>query len=47
MGPFFLLKKQKNDFEENKFNERFGESLFVSFYIKRPINIESHMYKNN
>ena len=42
MGPFFV-QKTKNDFEENKFKERFGECSL--FYIKRPINDESSMYK--
>ena len=41
---FFGKKMKKNDFEEKKVNvRRFGECSF--FYIKRPINIESHMYK--
>ena len=43
MGPFFVQKTKKIDFEEKKFNVRFGECSF--FYIKRPINIESHTYK--
>ena len=35
MGPFFCTKNEKkNDIEENKFNERFGECMY--FYIKRP-----------
>ena len=41
MGPF-LYKRRKKYFEENKVNERFGECFF---YINRPINVESHMYK--
>ena len=44
MGPFFCTRNEKNDFKENKFNVKFGECLFV-FYIKRPIKVESHMYK--
>ena len=40
---FFCTKNKEIDFEENKFNERFGECS--DFYIKRPINVESHMYK--
>ena len=43
MGPFFRTKNEKIDFEEKKFNERFGECSV--FYIKRPINVESHMSK--
>ena len=43
MGLFFCTTNEKIDFEENKFNERFGECSF--FYIKRPVNVESHMYK--
>ena len=42
MGPFFVQKNEKIKFEEKKFCERFGECSF--FYIKRPINVESHMY---
>ena len=37
MGPFIRTKNKKTDFEENKFNERFGRFGFI--------NIESHMYK--
>ena len=43
MGPIVCTKNKKVDFEEKKFIERFGECSF--FYIKRPINVESHMYK--
>ena len=43
MGPFFCTNNEEIDFEENKFNEFFGECSF--FYIKRPITIECHMYK--
>ena len=35
-----LYKKWKK-IEDYKFNERFGEF----FYIKRPIYVESHIYK--
>ena len=28
MGPIFNTKNEKNDFEEIKFNEKFGERLF-------------------
>ena len=44
MGPIFCTKNEKIDFEENKFNERFG-AFSGFFYIKRPINVEFHMYK--
>ena len=38
------IKSSFNYFEEKKVNiRRFGECSF--FYIKRPINIESHMYE--
>ena len=43
MGPFFAQKTKKEYFEENELSERFDECVF--FYIKRPINVESHMYK--
>ena len=43
MGPIFVLKTKKITFEEKKFGERFGECSF--FYIKRPINVDSHTYK--
>ena len=43
MGPFVCKVNEEINLEENKFNERFGEFSF--FYIKRPINIESHIYK--
>ena len=42
MGQFFHTKNDKKKFEK-KFNESFGECSF--FYIKRPIKVESHMYK--
>ena len=42
MGQFFHTKNEKKYFEK-KINERYGECSF--FYIKIPINIESHMYK--
>ena len=42
-GSISFTKNEKNDFEENKFDERFGECSV--FYIKRPINVESNMYK--
>ena len=42
-GSIFCTKNEKNDFKEQKFNERFDERSF--FYIKRPINVESHKYK--
>ena len=42
MGQFFHTKNEKKYFEK-KINERFGECSF--FYVKRPINVESHMYK--
>ena len=42
---FFGTKDEKMDFEENKFNEWFGECSFV--YIKRPSNVECNMYKLN
>ena len=41
-GSIFLTKNEEIDFEENKFNELFGEYSF--FYINRPFNVESHMY---
>ena len=44
MGQVFCTKYKIIHFEENKFNERFGECLGF-FYIKRPINVESHMYE--
>ena len=37
MGPFFCTKTTKNVFEENKFNETFGDCSFSD--IKR-INVE-------
>ena len=43
IGSIFLYKIQKNDFKENEFNEKFGECSL--FYTKRPIRVESHMYK--
>ena len=42
MVPFFCTKNEKNDFEEKKFNERFGECSF--FLHQKPINVESHMH---
>ena len=39
----FNTKNNKNDFEENKFNEKFCECL--GFYIKIPNNIECLLYK--
>ena len=44
MGPFSCTKNETIDFEENKFNERFGGCPGF-FYIKRPIKIKSHMYE--
>ena len=40
-----LVKKEKKKryFEENEFNERFGECLVCLHKI--PINVESHMYE--
>ena len=38
MGPFFCTKNEKNDFEENKFNERFGECSGF-FTSKDPITL--------
>ena len=40
----FYTKNEKNDHEEKK-NVRFGECSV--FYIKSPINFESHIYKVN
>ena len=40
-GSIFCTKNKY--FKEKKFNERFGECLV--FYIKRPISVESYMYK--
>jgi hypothetical protein len=42
-GSNFCTKNKKITFEEKKFGERFGECSF--FYIKRPINVDSHTYK--
>jgi hypothetical protein len=42
-GSIFGTTNENKYFEENKFSERFGERSF--FYIKRPINVDSHMYK--
>ena len=39
----FNTKNNKNDFEENKFNEKFCECS--GFYIKIPNNIECLLYK--
>ena len=35
LGPFFCTKNEKIDFEENKFNERFGE---CSFFLHQKTN---------
>ena len=43
MGPFLCAKIGKIDVEENNFNKKFGTCSFFS--IKRPIDVESHMYK--
>ena len=45
LGPFFCTKNEKNDFEEKKFNERFGECSIFST-SKDPIgnNIECCTY---
>ena len=45
MGSFLCTKNEKKYFEENKFKESFCEFQF--FYIKRPIDVEFHMYKVN
>ena len=42
IGSIFLYKKRKNDFEENKFNERFGECVF--FTSKDPISLSVMLY---
>ena len=42
MGPF-CTKIKKIYFEEKQFSERFCGCSY--FYIKRPINVESRMYK--
>ena len=40
-GSIFCTKDEKIDFEENKFNVRFGECSV--FDVKRPINVESYV----
>ena len=40
MGPYFCTKNEKNDFEENKFIERFGECSNI-FYIKPMSRLEA------
>ena len=38
MGPFFCTKNEKIDFEENKFNERFGECVYLKkIFMERTL----------
>ena len=43
VNRLIFLQQTKFDFEEKKFNVRFGDCSF--FYIKRPIKVESYIYK--
>ena len=43
MGPFFCTKEEKNILKKIKSMKGLASVFF--FYINRPINVESHMYK--